>query len=79
MEVIIKLHGMLRTNQGDGHASGGLRVEYGLGATVGTLLDLLGIHDHKSCIVTMNHRVARVEEEVIDGTTLDIFQIVSGG
>jgi sulfur carrier protein ThiS len=79
MKVVVKRYGKLRPSQDEFGPSCGAQIECPPRTKVSALLDLLGLLDPNSCIIAVEHRMGRAEDGVIDGATLNVIQIVSGG
>jgi sulfur carrier protein ThiS len=79
MEVTVKLFGTLQQNRAEYDVVKGLRVQLAPGATVGKLLEKVGLSECLTCIITINHKVVNRDEKLADWAVLHIFQIASGG
>ena len=79
MKVKVKLYGMLSLHIPEYKPSQGLDVELPDGATVKDLLAHLEILETRGAAVIANGRVLKIDDEVQDGSSLDVFQSIQGG
>ena len=79
MTVTVKLYGMFKKNRPDYPSDRGLDIEIPEGARVSDLLSLLGITDSRNAAAIMDGRVLAGEEFLLNGATVNVLQIMSGG
>ena len=79
MKIRVKLFGTLKRNVSDYDPEHGLEVEIPDGAKVEDLLSHLKISKRNTPVVTLNHRIVKTEEKLIDGSEVSLIQQVSGG
>jgi sulfur carrier protein ThiS len=79
MKVKVKLYGMLSLYVPDYKPSQGIDVELPDGATVKDLLVHLEKLETRGAVVIANGRVLKADDEVQNGSSLDIFQSIQGG
>ncbi|MHC4984171.1 MAG: MoaD/ThiS family protein [Planctomycetota bacterium] len=79
MKIRVKLYGTLKGNVCDYDPEHGLEVEIPDGAKVADLLSHLEIPKRNTPVVTLNHRIVKTEEKLIDGSEVRLIQPVSGG
>lgn len=79
MKVKVRLHGTLRQNFPDYGSSQGFEIEIPDGTMVENLLTLLDISEPKGAAAIVNGRVLKADDEIQDGVSVDIFQIIQGG
>ncbi|MBW1790213.1 MAG: MoaD/ThiS family protein [Deltaproteobacteria bacterium] len=79
MKIRVKLFGTLKRHISGYDPVHGLEVEIPDGAKVKDLLSRLEIQQKETPIVTVNHRIVKTEEKLIDGSEVNLIQQVSGG
>ena len=79
MRVNIKLHGTLRQGFPGYRPSMGIELELPDGATVKDLLANLEIFEARGAAVIAGGRVLKADDRIEDGSSLDVFQSISGG
>lgn len=79
MEVKVKLYGTLRSNVPDYKPSQGIVVEIPTGTTVRELLDHLEIPGLRGAVVIADGHVLKIEDQILDGLCVNIFQSIQGG
>lgn len=79
MKLMVKLHGTLRQHFPDYQPSQGIEVEIPQGATVKDLLKCLNIADSHRPVIIVNGLVLKEEDQIPDGTAVDVFQSLQGG
>jgi sulfur carrier protein ThiS len=79
MIVKVKLYGTLSLHVPEYKPSQGIEVEIPDGATVKDLLAHLEISETRGATVIANGRVLKVENEIQNGSSLDVFQSIHGG
>ena len=79
MKVNVKLHGTLGQNFPDYRPSQGAEIEIPVGTRVTDLLILLDIAEIKGAVAIVNGRVLKVDDEIQEGVSVDVFQSISGG
>ena len=79
MKIRVKLFGTLKQHISDYDPVHGLEVEIPDGAKVEDLFSHLEIPQIDTPIVTLNHRIVKTEEKLIDGSEVSLIQQVSGG
>ncbi len=79
MKIRVKLFGTLKKNVSDYDPVHGIEVEIPDGAKVADLLSHLEISKRNAPVVTLNHRVVKIEETLLDGSEVSLIQQVSGG
>ncbi len=79
MKIRVKLFGTLKGNVSDYDPVRGLEVEIPDGAKVEDLLSHLEISKRNMPVVTLNHRIVKTEDKLIDGSEVSLIQQVSGG
>jgi sulfur carrier protein ThiS len=79
MKVTVKFQGILRRNLPDYDPNRPVEIELPSNATVADFLDHLSISYPQNMIVVMNHKIAKVTDEINDGAELLVFPLVSGG
>jgi sulfur carrier protein ThiS len=79
MKVKVRLFGTLSQKIPDYRPSQGIEIEIPDGATVKDLLAHLEISEERGAAVIANGRVLDVDDQMEDGSSLDIFQSISGG
>jgi thiamine biosynthesis protein ThiS len=79
MKVKVKLYGTLSSHIPEYKLPQGIDVEIPDGATVKDLLSHLEILETRGAAVIANGRVLKADDEVQDGSSLDVFQSIQGG
>ena len=79
MKVKVKLYGTLSLHVPEYKSSQGIEVEIPDGATVKDLLTHLEISEMRGAAVVANGQVLKVEDEIQNGSSLDVFQSIHGG
>jgi sulfur carrier protein ThiS len=79
MKVKVKLYGTLSLNVPEYKPSQGIDIEMPDGATVKDLLTHLEILETRGATVIANGRVLKADDEMQDGSSLDVFQSIQGG
>ena len=79
MKIRVKIFGTLKGNVSDYDPVHGLEVEIPDGAKVEDLLSHLEISKRNMPVVTLNHRIVKTEEKLVDGSEVNLIQPVSGG
>ncbi len=80
MRVNVKLHGLLSKGIQDYRDSTGMEMELPEGAKTGDLLSLLKIEAaDRSIVVTMNSKIMKPDEEIIENSQIQVLQLVRGG
>jgi sulfur carrier protein ThiS len=79
MKVTVKLFGMMRASQPIYNWDQGADLELPEGSKVADLLCLPGISGFQGVTVIMDGRVLPSDEKLIDGATMTLLQILSGG
>jgi len=79
MKIRVKVFGTLKRHISGYDPVHGHEVEIPDGAKVEDLCSHLGIPQKDTPIVTVNHRIAKTEEKLIDGSEVNLIQQVSGG
>ena len=79
MKITVKLFGTLMTHFSDYDPLKGVEMEIPDDARVEYLLAHLDIPETMGCFVSMNNRVVKVEDKLINNATVFIFQALAGG
>ena len=79
MKVKVKLYGTLSSNVPEYKPSQGIEVEIPDDATVKDLLAYLEISETRGAAVIANGRVLNANDELQNGSSLDVFQSIHGG
>ena len=79
MKVKVKLYGTLSLHVPEYKPSQGIDVEIPDGTTVKALLAHLEILEKRGATVIANGRVLKADDEVQNGSSLDVFQSIQGG
>lgn len=79
MKIRVKLFGTLKRHVSGYDPVHGFEVEIPDGAKVKDLFSHLEIPQKDTPLVTLNHRIVKTEEELIDGSEVSLIQQVSGG
>ena len=79
LTVTVRLHTILQRQLPSGQKPD-FQIDLPAGATVGDVLDKLGITlDPSALILVIQHKVVDPEADLVDGDRLDIFPAISGG
>lgn len=79
MKLKVRLFGTLSQKFPDYRPLTGIEIEIPDGATVKDLLAHLKISEARGAAVIANGRVLHADDKMEDGSSLDIFQSISGG
>jgi sulfur carrier protein ThiS len=79
LKITVKLFGTLETRFSDYDPVKGLEIDIPDGAKVKGLFAHLDIPKIEVCFVSMNHIVAKMEQKLVNNTTVCIFQALAGG
>ena len=79
MKIRVKVFGTLKRHISGYDPVHGVEVEIPEGAKVEDLCSHLEIPQKDTPIVTLNHRIVKTGEELIDGSEVNLIQRVSGG
>ena len=79
MRVRVKLFGTLKQSVSDYDPEQGLEIEISDGAKVQDLLAHLEILKSNAPIVFINNQIAKIDDELIDGSWVNLIQRAFGG
>ena len=79
MKVRVRAFGTLRSQLPDAGGEDGAEIEVPQGATVNELLGRLGLGTYRGAVVAAEGRILRGGDPLNDGSSLAIFQLMSGG
>ena len=79
MRIQVILFGTLRNGFPDHDPTRGFEVELAAGASVGDLIDHLGIPRSKLGLVTKGGVLVKADAKLTDGDCLRVFQPIAGG
>ena len=77
--VSVKLPKMLAKYRPDPADAEPFAVELAADGTASDLVERLGIPVHTAKLIFANHRRLRIDEQLSDGTTIEIFPPIAGG
>ncbi len=79
MKVRVRLFGTLRRYVSDYDPEHGHEIEIPDGAKVEDLIAHLEISESNAPVVTVNSRISKIDDELIDGSEVNLIQLVFGG
>ena len=79
MKIKVKLFGTLKPSVSNYDPEHGLEIEISDGAKVKDLLIHLEILKSNAPIVFINHKIAKIDDELIDGSLVNLIQQAFGG
>ncbi len=79
MKVRVRLFGTLRRYVSDYDPEQGHEVEIPDRAKVEDLIAHLEISESNAPVVTVNSRISKIDDELIDGSEVNLIQLVFGG
>jgi sulfur carrier protein ThiS len=79
MRVRIRLFGTLKRYVSDYDPEHGLEIEIPDGAKVRDLLAHLEIPKSNTPVVTINNRITKIDDELVDGSWVNLIQLAHGG
>jgi molybdopterin converting factor small subunit len=79
MRVVVKLHALLRDYRPAGSTGSTLQLDVSDGATVQSVLDLLGIPRSRVHLAVVNDRQVTSDAALREGDVLRLFPPVAGG
>ena len=79
ISVLVKLPKMLAKYRPDPDDAEPFAVDLTADCTVADLVERLGIPIHSAKLIFADHRRLRIDEQVVDGTTIEVFPPIAGG